>query len=618
MRVDEPLIWRVRFPWTVQRYVDKHDGDPFPDEFNYGTGQSFFTFRTDPPPPLVLQAEVRRLGPAQLQFDSTGSGPDIVQRSWYHASSSAFPATFSSEQVSFTKDFAAENPEVPAGSHSQISIFVRDRWGRTAQQYLPFSILKQVGTQGPLSITTFELVRIAGGVAELRAVVENASSSTVTDIGLLGSRAPAGSATSTPANVATLAAGASSEFTVRVPVDELDRFTVEIEAFGTSSAGPVRSGTRTADVEVVPSMPGSTTTSQDVAAGQDRVEVASQAGFDVGDHARIGTGSDAEVRRIGGFGSLIFTAPLGRPHPAGTAVVEIEAPGGDTTGPVITISSPVAGSAVVEGSAATLVYSCADAGVGVESCGGAGPSSGSPLDTATAGVHEVTVRAWDRNGNASAKTVAYRVASLANRRYVDALHDDLLGRAATEAELSTLGVALDRGTLTRTKLASDLTGSLAWATVTVDGLYRDLLDRPVDPSGRAYWAGQIQAGRRTIESVALSLLSSSEHLRSQGGGTRVGWIDALYEQVLGRAPDPSGRAHWIASRATRSKIARSIYLSREARARRVGLRYEVLLGREPTSAERALWTERLLTVGDAGLIRALVTSEEYVARANEA
>jgi hypothetical protein len=614
-RVDEPIIWRVELPWLVQRYVDKHDGDPFPDEFNYGSGRSLVTFRTDPPPPLQLQAEVRRLGPARLEFTSVGSGPDVVARDWYHFSRPSFPLEFGSQQVSFIEDFATDHPEIPAGSHSEIRILVTDRWGRTAQQLLPFSLLSQVGTKGPLAITGFEVVGITGGVAQLRAVVENTSASAVADVGLVGSRAPAGAVVSTPASVPSIAPGATVEFSVTVPVDDLERFTVDVEAFGSGTSGPVRSGTATADVEVTPSTPGETSTTQAAQAGDDRVEVASQDGFDVGDHVRIGEGADEEVRRIAGFGSLIFASPLGRDHATGSPVAEVEPPGGDVAGPVISVTAPLAGQVVVEGEDATLAYTCADPGVGVEECGGSGPDTGSALDTATPGDHQVVVEAWDRNGNPSSTTVSYTVASLANRRFVDAAHHDLLDRAATTAELDLLGVALDRGTRTRASVVAALTDSVEWSTSVIGNRYRTLLEREPDPGGLAYWSGQLHAGRRSLESISVALLASPEHLRRVGGGDRAGWVDALYRQVLGRSPDPGGRAHWLASTASRSRIAASIYQSREGRARRVDGWYDALLGRPPEGDARTFWTARLLVTGELELVRYLAASEEYLAKA---
>jgi|GEM_PF-6982266 len=142
---------------------------------------------------------------------------------------------------------------------------------------------------------------------------------------------------------------------------------------------------------------GSTSATADLSPGDDRLPVGSQRGFTVGDFVRIGTGAEAEVRRVTGFGSIIVSAPLVRAHAAGTPIVVVAPPGGDVTAPVISVGT-TSGTIVPRGAAATLTFACSDTGVGVESCGG-GVASGLALDTATLGVHSLTIRAWDRNGN---------------------------------------------------------------------------------------------------------------------------------------------------------------------------------------------------------------------------
>lgn len=318
--------------------------------------------------------------------------------------------TFTSDRRTFTKDFAVEHPEVPPGSTGFVDLLVVDRWERSAFAGTEYSILSQAGTQGPLSITSFEVISVANGVAELRAVVKNVSTENIRNIGLVGSRQPMGQVGTTPGNIQFLAPGATSEFTVTTPVDNLPSFTVEVQAFGSGPSGPVKSPPSSRDVGGGPEPPGSTTMTQSSAPGGDRVEVASNDGFGVGDYAQIGSAPDDEVRRISGLGSLIFDAPLAKANAVGSPVVEVDPPLGDRTGPQLTVTSPAEGQSVQQGAPLTLSFTCTDGGVGVEQCGG-GPVSGSTLDTSTPGPKQVTLRAWDTNGNLTARTVPYTVTS---------------------------------------------------------------------------------------------------------------------------------------------------------------------------------------------------------------
>ena len=375
-RTRQELIWRIGLGWDLtwrDQYNDgSFDGCPLVAPVLVGGclaggGGSYVTFRSSPPPPLVAVATARRLGPAQFEFTGEGSGPDVVEWNWFQNN----VPEIHSDLETFTKDFAVDNPEFGPGSQSAVSLMVTDRWARFTFTSVGFSILSQVGTQGPLVITTLELVGIEGGVAELRVVVQNTSATSVFNVALLATRVPPGGGPFTePGNVGALAAGGSTEFSAFVSVDDLDTLDVQVQAFGQNVNGPVRSTPETTTVPVDQGPPAATTVSQGAAPGDDRVEVASNDGFSVNGFAQVGTGDSAETRRITGFGSLIFAAPLANPHALGDPVTEVDPPGGDRTPPVITVTSPTPSQLVATDAPLTLEFSCTDAGVGVEVCGG--------------------------------------------------------------------------------------------------------------------------------------------------------------------------------------------------------------------------------------------------------
>ena len=72
---------------------------------------------------------------------------------------------------------------------------------------------------------------------------------------------------------------------------------------------------------------------------------------------------------------------------------------------MITLTTPSAGGAVAQGSSATPVFSCSDAGIGLQSCA----VSGAAFTTSALGFHTFTVSAADKLGNAASASATYDV-----------------------------------------------------------------------------------------------------------------------------------------------------------------------------------------------------------------
>jgi hypothetical protein len=67
--------------------------------------------------------------------------------------------------------------------------------------------------------------------------------------------------------------------------------------------------------------------------------------------------------------------------------------------------------------------------------------------------------------------------------------------------------------------------------------------RPADPGGLAYWANRMDQEGASLVSIIDAFGTSDEFTRRYGGLTNSQLIDTLYQQTLGRAPDPAG-AQW--------------------------------------------------------------------------
>ena len=84
------------------------------------------------------------------------------------------------------------------------------------------------------------------------------------------------------------------------------------------------------------------------------------------------------------------------------------------------------------------------------------------------------------------------------------------------------------------------------STQTVASLYLAYFGRPGDPAGIAYWADQLTYGGLTQAAVTEAFARSSEAMNRFGTMTPEQQISNVYQQLLGRDPEPLGAAYWLA------------------------------------------------------------------------
>lgn len=219
---------------------------------------------------------------------------------------------------------------------------------------------------------------------------------------------------------------------------------------------------------------------------------------------------------------------------------------------------------------------------------------------------------------------------------------------------------------------NDVFGS---ATLFARQQYRDMLGREIDPSGESYWVNNIRAGSQSrssmIESIALLSeyrdvvgpvfrLYSAYFLRKpdesgwtfwpqqyrSGAWTFIGisdffagspefkqrygtlnngqFVDLIYQNVLGRAPDPGGRAFWVdelnSGRRTRGQVMADFSESPENKSKtdadvKVFSLYWSMLGRFADPSGFDFWTAQLRAGQPyANLVNALINTAEYKSR----
>jgi hypothetical protein len=164
------------------------------------------------------------------------------------------------------------------------------------------------------------------------------------------------------------------------------------------------------------------------------------------------------------------------------------------------------------------------------------------------------------------------------------------------------------------EMANSLTHSAEYYARFIRGIYEKYLQREPDADGLAYWVSQMQNGL-SDEHLEAGFIGSAEYIQNHGG-TGEAWIIGMYEDLLGRAPDPNGLAYWLAQLQKGTSpvaIAYGFAASAEREAIRVTRDYQIYLGRNPSPAEVNYWVDQFVNHGASNedVIAGFVGSAEY-------
>ncbi|MGI8937341.1 MAG: trypsin-like serine protease [Iamia sp.] len=258
------------------------------------------------------------------------------------------------------------------------------------------------------------------------------------------------------------------------------------------------------------------------------------------------------------------------------------------------------GPLVVEGGGGTTQYGITSWGIG---CGGAYPGVYSDV-----AAFSTWIKQQIRYG-AHAHAVAF----------VRQMYLDLYNRQPSNIELY-FGVAGLEDTASSAYSRDLIQGATyQFRTGGVARLYSALFLRNPDSPGMNYWWGQINGGGRSLQRIANIMAASSEFKARYGTLTNAQYVDLVYDNVLGRPGDPSGRAFWISEldsgRRTRGEVMVGFSESSEyknANKARIDviITFFALLRRVPSSAELSGW----LPQPNLNLNSFLLSSFSYAAR----
>jgi hypothetical protein len=199
----------------------------------------------------------------------------------------------------------------------------------------------------------------------------------------------------------------------------------------------------------------------------------------------------------------------------------------------------------------------------------------------------------------------------ANQIFVENLYETLLGRTAAGDPGASGWVNLLNGGASPSAVVLGIEKSSEYLTGVVQGLYQKYLHRAAEATALPGWVGFLASGG-TIEQVAEAITSSSEYFQVHGG-TNDSFVNALYQDVLGRNPGPGEEAGWLQalnSGVSRQAVAAAFFTSTEYVQNLVLAYYQEFLGRLADAAGLAGWTALQPKQTDQGVLAGILGSSE--------
>ncbi len=164
-------------------------------------------------------------------------------------------------------------------------------------------------------------------------------------------------------------------------------------------------------------------------------------------------------------------------------------------------------------------------------------------------------------------------------------------------------------------VAGALAGSTEHFNGVVSQLYQRYLGRTPDGGGLAFWTNHLQNNTLTEANLEGQLIASDEFFQTHGGSQNAAWLEATYNDLLGRGTDAGGRAYWLGlvnGNVPRSQVATQISSSVERLQGKTQADYQSFLGRAASAGEEAYWVGRMQQgLEEASLLAGLASSPDF-------
>jgi hypothetical protein len=224
-------------------------------------------------------------------------------------------------------------------------------------------------------------------------------------------------------------------------------------------------------------------------------------------------------------------------------------------------------------------------------------------------------------GGNSLSLTSPEIVGTPNQRWLARVYTDLLGRTIDTSGLASWNGLLAQG-VSRTQVVLGIQSSFEYHTKLVQSWYLTYLGRPADPVGLAGFVQLLSTmsgvGGDNVENfIKLQLISSQEYFFNRGGGTNLGFLQALFHDALGRDLDPGAAATlglMLAQGTSRFQIAALVINGVEADQVLLERDYVRFLRRDVDPVGLQVWVNGLQHgLRETVLIADILGSEEYFA-----
>lgn len=229
-----------------------------------------------------------------------------------------------------------------------------------------------------------------------------------------------------------------------------------------------------------------------------------------------------------------------------------------------------------------------------------------------AGAADVDDLPFEQRDGISASAIDFDgVANSANARWLVSLYDTVFARPADLGGLDHwLARVAAGGERSRLVVARSFLNSEEGARNEAVIAYQELLGREPDPQGLEFWTAFLRTG--SVNTLRFQHLASAEYFENTGGTNR-SYVEQLYRDILDREIDPQGLAFYIGRLDGGTPtwwVSRSIYESPESLGNRVTAYYDDIVGRAPDAEEIADGVEQILAEDERAVQAALLASDE--------
>jgi hypothetical protein len=199
--------------------------------------------------------------------------------------------------------------------------------------------------------------------------------------------------------------------------------------------------------------------------------------------------------------------------------------------------------------------------------------------------------------------------------YVTQAYSDLSGQQIDSTTLQAQSALLIKGAAPR-QVVANLEGTTPAQTASITKLYTTYLGRQPESAGLQHWLWALGNGQ-TLQQVRLSFLGSDEYYQD-AGRTSSGFVNRLYQNLMGRAPSSTETSTWtqqLASGIGRADVAAHVYAVTppEAYQAQVAGYYQTYLQRPASSSDTGGWASQMQQgTREDQVIASIMGSDEYV------